>query len=54
MNQHSLLNLAFDLGVRGPDETTDIKPCTIGTFRQHHGAVKPALADEPLQKPAID
>jgi hypothetical protein len=36
-------NLAFDLEVRGPDQTTESKPYTVDTFREHHGAVEPTL-----------
>ncbi len=36
-------NLAFDLEVRGPDDTTETKPYTVDTFREHHGAVEPTL-----------
>jgi hypothetical protein len=47
-------NLAFDLDLRVANETTETKPYTVGTFRLHHGAVEPTLAEEPFQKPAID
>ena len=43
-------NLAFDLEVRGPDETTETKPYTVDTFREHHGAVEPTLYLTPSGK----
>jgi hypothetical protein len=36
-------NLEFDLEVRGPDQTTETRPYTVDTFREHHGAVEPTL-----------
>ena len=36
-------NLEFDLEVRGPDQTTETRPYTVNTFREHHGAVEPTL-----------
>jgi hypothetical protein len=35
--------LAFDLDVRSPDGTSDTRPYTVDTFREHHGAVEPTL-----------
>jgi hypothetical protein len=35
--------LEFDLEVHRPDGTTETKPCTVDTFREHHGAVEPTL-----------
>jgi hypothetical protein len=43
-------NLAFDLEVRGPDETTETKPYTVDTFREHRGAVEPTLYLTPSGK----
>jgi hypothetical protein len=42
--------LAFDLEVRGPDQTTETKPYTVDTFREHHGAVEPTLYLTPSGK----
>jgi hypothetical protein len=43
-------SLAFDLEVRGPDETTESKPYILDTFREHHGAVEPTLYLTPTGK----
>ena len=42
--------LTFDLEMRGPDGTTEIKPYTVDTFREHHGAVEPTLYLTPSGK----
>jgi hypothetical protein len=42
--------LEFDLEVRAPDGTTEIKPYTIETFREHRGAVEPTLYLTPSAK----
>ena len=36
-------NLEFDLEIRGPDQTTETRPYTVDTFREHHGAIEPTL-----------
>jgi hypothetical protein len=43
-------NLALDLEVRGPGETTEIKRYTVDTFREHRGAVEPSLYLTPSGK----
>jgi len=35
---------------RGPDETTETKPYTVDTFREHRGAVEPTLYLTPSGK----
>jgi hypothetical protein len=43
-------NLEFDLEVTGPNETPETRPCTVDTFREHHGAVEPTLYLTPSGK----
>jgi hypothetical protein len=43
-------SFVFDLEVRGRDETTQTKPYTVDTFREHHGAVEPTLYLTPSGK----
>jgi hypothetical protein len=42
--------LEFDLEVRGPEDTTETKPYTVDTFREHQGAVEPTLYLTPTGK----
>jgi hypothetical protein len=42
--------LTFDLEVRSPDDTAEVRPYIVDTFGEHHGAVEPTLYLTPTGK----